>query len=62
MSFPALSLREAIEAFTEPAYGKRLTLNMRETLPSGYIICSVTFPDEWKGNQSQTGKANYSSC
>jgi len=25
MEFPAMSLREAIEAFTEAAYGKRLT-------------------------------------
>jgi hypothetical protein len=25
MSFPALSLKEAIQAFTEAAYGERLT-------------------------------------
>jgi hypothetical protein len=30
IEFPALSLREAIEALTEAAYGKRLTLNMPE--------------------------------
>jgi hypothetical protein len=30
IEFPALSLGEAIEALTEAAYGKRLTLNMPE--------------------------------